>query len=77
MYVCNESIIVSSYRCRMLMSNVQPVAMHNVVFYYYLWFVMFVADAIDNFIVKSYSSIGLVTALYAECVCCMRVYDRR
>ena len=48
----------------MLVSSVQPLAMRNAVFCSFCSFIMFVA--MGNHIVETYSSIGLVKALYVE-----------
>ena len=59
--VCSGIIFVSSCRCLMLVSSLHPVAMRNAVFVY---FPMFVVDAIIDHMVRAYSSIGL--ALYVD-----------
>ena len=47
-------------------TDVRPVAMHSTVFCIVSSFVMFVVDAMGDHMVKAYSSIGLVMALYFE-----------
>ena len=52
-------MFVSSYRCWMLVSSVQPVGMHSAVFCTACSFVLLVVDAIGYCIVDAYSSVGL------------------
>ena len=57
-------VCVSSCRCCMLVSVVHPVAILSEVFCVICSLLMFVADASGDHMVETYSSMGLVMALY-------------
>ena len=57
------SICVSSCRCWMLVSRVQPVAMRSALFWMICSFPMFVCDVCGDQIVEAYSRMGRVMAL--------------
>ena len=58
------SVCVSSCRCCMFVSVVHPVAILSAVFCVVCSLLMFVSDAIGDHVVETYSSMGLVMALY-------------
>ena len=62
MYVC--SMYVLSCRCCVFVSVVHPVAILSAVFCVICSLLIFVSDAIGNHMVETYSSMGLVIALY-------------
>ena len=57
-------VCVSSCICCMFVSVVHPVAILSVVFCVICSLLMFVSDAIGDHMVETYSSIGLIMALY-------------
>ena len=58
------SMCVSSGRCCVFVSIVRPVAILSAVLCVICSLLMFVSDAIGDHMVETYSSIGLVMALY-------------
>ena len=58
------SVSISSCRCCVFVSVVHPVAILSAVFCVICSLLMFVSDAIGDHMVKAYSSMGLVMALY-------------
>ena len=60
------STCVSSCRCCVFVSVVHPVAILSAVFCVICSLLMFVSDAIGDHMVETYSSMGLVIALYVE-----------
>ena len=59
---------VSSYRCCVFVSVVQPVTILNVVFCIICSLLMFVSDASGDHMVETYSSMGFVMALYVAMI---------
>ena len=59
-------VCVSSCRCYVFVSVVHPVAILSAVFCVICSLLMFVSDAIGDHMVETYSSMGLVMALYVE-----------
>lgn len=71
---------VSSCRCCMLVSRVQPVAMRNAVFCTVCSLWMLVVDAMGDHMVEAYSSMGRVMALYVASnvsLCLPHLVDER
>ena len=62
------SVCVSSCRCCMSVSVVHPVAMLSAVFCVICSLLMFVSDASGDHMVETYSSMGLVMALYVAMI---------
>ena len=62
------SVCVSSCRCWVLVSVVHPVAILSAVFCVICNLLMFVSDASGDHMVESYSSMGLVMALYVASI---------
>ena len=62
-------VCVSSCRCCVFVSFVHPVAVLNVVFCVICYFFMFVSDASGDLMIETYSSMGLVMALYVTMLC--------
>ena len=58
------SMCVSSCRCCVFVSVVHPVAILTAVFCVICSLLMFLSDAIGDNMVETYSSMGLVMALY-------------
>ena len=58
------SVCVSSCRCCVFVSVVDPVAILSAVFCVICSLLMFVSDAFGDHMVETYSSMGLVMALY-------------
>ena len=72
------SVCVSSCRCCVLRYVVHPVAILGAVFCVICSLLMFMYDASVDHIVETYSSMGLVMALYVErnvSFCCSHVLD--
>ena len=61
-------VCVLSYRCCVLESIVHPVAILSAVFCVICSLLMFVSDARGDHMVETYSSMGLVMALYAAMI---------
>ena len=58
------SMLVSSCRCCVCVSHVQPVVMHSAIFCMVCSLFVFVSDIIGDHIVLPYSSVVLVMAVY-------------
>ena len=75
-------VCVSSCRCCVFVSVVQPVAILSEVFCVICTLLMFVSDASGDHMVEAYSSMGHVMALYVAmivslclaCFCCCDFY---
>lgn len=65
---CIGRICVSWWRCRWLVSAVQPVAMRSAVFCTVCSLLMDVFEVICDHVVLAYSRMGLVIALYVEAI---------
>ena len=61
-------VCVSSCRCCVFVSVVQPVAILSAVFCVICSWLMFVSDASGDHMVEMYSSMGLVMALYVAMI---------
>ena len=61
-------LFVSSCRCCELVSVVHPVAILSAVFCATCSLLLFVSDTSSDYIVKTYSSMGLVMALYVASI---------
>ena len=61
-------VCVSSYRCCVFVSVVHPVAILSAVFFVICSLLMFVSDASGDHMVETYSSMGLVMALYVAMI---------
>ena len=64
MACCDFSIICDACRCCVLVTVVHPVAILSAVFCVICSLLMFVSDANGDHMVETYSSMGLVMALY-------------
>ena len=62
------NMCVSLYRCCVLVSDVHPVAILSAVFCVICSLLMFESDASGDYMVETYSSMGLVMALYAASI---------
>ena len=62
------SVCVSSCRCCVFVSVVHPVAILSAVFYVICSLLIFVSDASGDHMVGTYSSMGLVMALYVAMI---------
>ena len=63
-----SSVCVSSCRCCVFVSVVQPVAILSAVFCVICSLLMFVSDASGDHMVETYSSMGIVMALYVAMI---------
>ena len=61
-------VCVSSCRCCVFVSVVHPVAILSVMFCFICSLLMFVSDASGDHMVETYSSMGLVMALYVAMI---------
>ena len=71
-------VCVSSCRCCVFVSVVHPVAILSAVFYVICSLLMFLSDASGDHVVETYSSMGLVMALYVAMIvsfCFLHVGD--